>query len=324
MGFEGVRVSHIATLKRKRSNVEPMATDQSRRWRRHSLGAIIGGLVVLIVGISAILRTAKKAGSIPLRPLTGRWRIGAEYFERRDVPTVGTCRGQLESLDAYARSGFDPGTIHPDVRHFYERTATYTLIYDVTWHRGFRIGAALASRLTSRIEQLNLPGPRESSPRTLRSRFVEIDDRIDPLSGSRAWIRTDPSTGHAVFVAIYALYRKGDVTYENIAVPLPWSNLSTILHVDALGAGSHPGIELTTESNTDTGDEGLYLVTPLGAIGLPLDQTFRVWAADMPDAPSDITGGNATIIATHEMWIWGRKFLTIDYAGWIPEEHAGR
>lgn len=144
------------------------------------------------------------------------------------------------------------------------------------------------------------------------------------MSGFRAWIRTDPSTGDAVFVAIYALYRKGNVTYENIAVPLPWSNLSTILHVDALGAGSHPGIELTTEPNTDTGDEGLYLVTPLGAIGLPLDQTFRVWAADMPDAPPDITGGNATIIATHEMWIWGRKFLTMDSAGWIPEEHAGR
>ncbi len=297
------------------------------RWserRDRSFRSIITELfvfvLVLIAGRNLLRRATDGSSSIPLSSLTARWRVGADYLDRTEVDTAGVRHGQLDSLDVYARSGFEPERIHPEVRDFYERTGMYTLAYDVTWHRGFRIGAALASRLTSRIEQLNLPGPYEPTPqrlRTLNSRFVELDDHAGPLSGSRAWIRTDPTTGDAVFVAIYAFYRRDGITYENVAVPLPWTNLSTVLHLDTLGSGSRSGLELTTR--TGTGDEGLYLRTPVGAVSLPLDQTFRVWTADMPGASRDITGGRATIVATHEMWVWGRKFLTVDYAGWIPD-----
>jgi hypothetical protein len=141
------------------------------------------------------------------------------------------------------------------------------------------------------------------------------------MVGPRAWIRTDPTTDEAVFVAVYGVYRRDGVTYENVAVPLPWTNLSTVLYVDALETGSRPGLELTTL--TDAGDGGLYLAAPWGAIPLPLDQTFRVRPADAPDAPSDLTGGNATVVATHEMWLWGRKFLTVEYAA-IPDGRSDR
>lgn len=313
------RMPSIAILNRWRGNVQPMATDPLRRWCRHPLRLLITGLLVFVAGV---LRRSRRGTSLPLSPLTARCRVGAEYLDRHDVPTTGAPVGQLETLDVYARSEFDPERIHPEIRNFYERTAMYTLVYDVTWHRGFRIGAALASRLTSRIEQLNLPGPYEPTPRTLRSRFVGIGDAIDPLTESRAWIRTDATTGDAVFVAIYAFYRENGITYENIVVPLPRTNLSTILHIETLETGSRPGMKLTTKTNT--GNEGLYFVTPLGAVPLPMEQTFHVWATDMPDAPSDITGGDATIVATHEMWICSRKFLTVDYAGWIPKGQVDR
>lgn len=291
------------------------------RWRRRCLRPLVAGLLVLAATVGVLRRTFGGTPSVPLHPHIARWRVGAAYLDRNDVPTTGARRGQLESLDTYARPGFDPGRIHPEVRRFYERTAAYDLAYDVTWHRGFRIGAALASRLTGRIEQLNLPGPGESTPRTLRSRFVGIDDRDCRLTGSRAWIRTDPSTGEAVFVAVYGFYRKDGVTYENVAVPLPRTNLSTVLYVDALETGTRPGLELTTR--TATGDEGLYLATPWGAVPLPLDQTFRVRPADAPDAPHDVTGGEATVVATHEMWLLGRKFLTVHYAA-VPDERTDR
>jgi hypothetical protein len=87
-------------------------------------------------------------------------------------------------------------------------------------------------------------------------------------------------------------------------------------------------VELTTEAR---GDPGLYLVTPVGAFSLPMDQRFRVWPAESPDAPArdrlerksdrSATAADAAahaptgIVATHEMWLRGRQFLTVRYAG---------
>ncbi len=215
----------------------------------------------------------------------------------------------MDDMEEYARPDFDPATIHPAVRRFYEHTADYDLSYCVRWHRGFRLGAALAARLTSRIEQLNLPGPWESATGTLTSRIVAIDADDDPRDGARAWIRTDES-GTAVFVAIYASHLRNGSRYVNIAAPLPWSNLSTVLSVRPLDRGDGPaGIELTTK--TATSDEGLYFVTLLGAIALPLQQTFRVWVDDEDG-----------IRARHEMWVFGTRFLTVDYEASDPSTNT--
>jgi hypothetical protein len=122
---------------------------------------------------------------------------------------------------------------------------------------------------------------------------------------------------------MYARHQRDGITYTNIAVPLPGMNLSTVLHVDTMKTHGN-GVTLTTQ--TETSDEGLYLVTPLGAITLPMDQRFRVWPADTPDpdAPGDTdttpTDRPADIVATHEMWVCGRTFLTVTYHGWSENE----
>ncbi len=214
----------------------------------------------------------------------------------------------MDDMAEFARPDFDPDDVHPAVRRFYEHTADYDIEYRVHWHRGFRVGAAIAARFTSRIEQLNLPGPWQSSGGTLKSELVAIDSDDDPRDGARAWIRTDES-GTAVFVAIYASHVQDGVRYVNIAVPLPWSNLSTVLHIRTVreGDGETASIKLTEGTNlelttmTDTGDEGLYFVTPWGSFALPMDQRFVV----SPDGDG--------IVARHEMWLFGRQFLTIEY-----------
>lgn len=226
----------------------------------------------------------------------------------------------MDDFDVFARPDFDPDGIHPAVRRFYERTSDHRLFYEVTWHRGFRIGASLVSPFTIWIEQLNLPDPCEKGTQhELQSRIVGLAAQADPRQGARAWIRVDPSNREAVFVAMYARHQRNGITYTNIAAPLPGMNLSTVLHVDAMGT-HEDGITLTTQ--TETGDEGLYLVTPFCAISLPMDQRFRVWPADTPDP--DAPGGTdttpadrpASIVATHEMWVCSRRFLTVDYHGW--------
>jgi hypothetical protein len=256
-------------------------------------------LVAASVGVRRVRRAVSRARAIPFSPLTAKGRVGAEYLRRHDVATGESLSGEMDDMSEYAQPDFDPDAIHPAVRRFYERTAEYNLTYRVTWHRGFRLGAALASRLTSRVEQLNLPGPWRSATGTLTSRIVAIDADDDPRDGARAWIRTNES-GAAVFVAIYASHVRDGTRYVNIAAPLPRSNLSTVLSVRKLERGDEPpGVELTTM--TETGDEGLYFVTRLGSIALPIRQSFRVW----PDEDR--------IRARHEMWLFGRQFLTVDY-----------
>lgn len=295
----------------------------------------------LLVVLLCLRRARDRAAAVPLSPLTAGRRVGADYADA--LPTGGPLAGEMDDLAAYARPGFDPADVDPAVRRFYERTADYDLAYDVAWWPGFRTGAALAARLTSRIEQLNLPGPGErghrqtadapflasadapfsasADARRMASEFRAVESAADPREGARLWTRIDPATGEAVFVAVYAAHERDGVRYVNIAAPLPWSNLSTVLRVDPLDAGDgRTGVELTTFEGD--GDAGLYLVTPVGAFPLPLDQRFRVspadapGATDVPDGEDDARGDSETVVATHEMWLYGRQFLTIRYVAW--------
>ncbi len=283
----------------------------SARSRRRLVAFVVGSLVLLVAVGRRVRSVFHRTRDVPLSPLVARTRVGSDYLQRYGVTTGVNLSGEMDDMEEFARPDFDPDDVHPEVRRFYEHTADYDIAYRVRWHRGFRVGAALAARLTGRIEQLNLPGPWQSSGGTLTSELVAIDPEDDPRDRARAWIRTDDS-GTAVFVAIYASHVRDGIRYVNIAVPLPWSNLSTVLHVRTLDTSNgnerangqrsesrNAGIELTTE--TETGDEGLYLRTPFGGVPLPMNQRFRV----SPDGDG--------IHAEHEMWVFGRQFLTIEY-----------
>ncbi|WP_313691987.1 hypothetical protein [Halorarum halobium] len=247
---------------------------------------------------------------VPLSPLTARRRVGRDWPERAEITTGREPLGEMDDLAAYARPGFDPDRVAPLVRAFYERTAEFDVAYDVRWHAPFRLGAALASPVTAALGQLNLPG-RSAEGRRLHSRFAEVRPDVDPREGARAWVRTDDG-GTAVFVAVYASHVRDGERFVNIAVPLPRSNLSTVLRIDHLDGGTAgengsesargTGVRLHTEG---PGDPGLYLRTPLGSVELPMDQTFTVRVA--PE------GEDADLLATHEMWLLGRQFLTVWY-----------
>lgn len=255
--------------------------------------------------------------------------MGADFPERagivdEDAPVPA---GELDDLDGFARPDFDPGCVHPLVREFYEATSAFSMRYRVRWHRPFRTGAALATRATSRIEQLNLPPPGDERVRRLESRFAPLKPAADPREGARSWVRTDPETGDAVFVALYAHHEADgerfvndadespagsriDDRFVNIAVPLPGCNLSTVLRPEPIepDAGG-AGLRLTTRA---AGQPGLYLVRDETGYGLPMAQRFDVRPADAADAPVPPTT-DADLVATHEMWLLGSRFLTVTY-----------
>lgn len=268
-------------------------------------------LVVAFVGLVAwtLGRGRAAARAVPISPVTADWTVGPDFVEREALATGASAAGELDDLSTLASETFDPDAVDPAVRAFYEDTGEYSLRYRATWHVPFRTGAAVATRLTRRIQQLNLPGPGDESWHDLESQFLVVDEPADPDTApgtpprddARAWIRTDPETGDAVFVALYATHERAGERLVNIAAPLPGGNVSTVLRPEVLDASGDipPGIRLTTRGG---GDAGLYLRTPFGPVKLPAGQEFRVWR----DADGDLG-------AVHEMWLLGRRFLTVDY-----------
>ncbi|WP_440988636.1 hypothetical protein [Haloarchaeobius baliensis] len=272
--------------------------------------AVVGAAALAGLGCAARRLAETRVTDVPLSPLTARGRVGGDWVARAGVGTGEQPVGEMDDMAAFAHDGFDPELVDPAVRTFYERTGEYELSLTAEWHRPFRTGAWLASRLTGRLEQLNLPAPGDGRTVRLESRFERIDPDLDPRDGARMWVRTDADTGDGVFVAAYGSHVADDERLVNIAVPLPGANLSTVLSLRNLDDGA---LELTTAA---PGDPGLYLVTPAGAFEVPMAQRFRVWPADAPGAPADVRRLPETaIVAIHEMWLCGRQFLTVRYAG---------
>ena len=284
----------------------------------------------LLLALLAVLfaRAQKRASEVPLSPVSSDWHVGPKFVEREGLATGAEPAGEVADVAHFAGDSFDPERPHPEVRRFYERTADYEMRYRTHWHRPFRTGAALASRLTSRIEQLNLPGPGDDAWHRLESRFldisepgsVDIDDAPETPAREdvRAWVRTDPETDEAVFVALYATHHRDSEGFANVAVPVPGGGVDTVLRpenlavsgVDGAGAAADgvddaegTGIRLSTES---AGDPGLFLRTPLGAFEAPAGQSFEVWPVGEGENGPDLR-------ATHEMWLCGRTFLTVEY-----------
>jgi len=62
-------------------------------------------------------------------------------------------------------------------------------------------------------------------------------------------------------------------------------------------------------------DEGVYFVNRFLPIRLPTQETIRVWAVGTPGIPTDLERGSATatLVARHDVWLFGIKLLTLDY-----------
>lgn len=247
---------------------------------------------------------------MPVSQITSNGRVGADYLDRYDLVTDGDTTGMVDGFTAFDSPTFESRQIETIVRAFYERTADYDLRIEPTWERGFRLGARLYARLSRRIEQMNFPID-DRDPETLSSRIVSIRDCADGRENVRAWVRTYDETGAAIYVALYATHRLDDQPYMNIAFPLPYSNLTSVLTVEPLGIADSDGVVLSTKGG---GDAGIYVRTPVGPLRIPMNETIRVWVSGMGDAFSEgFNDDGSDLFARHEVTVFGRRFLRLDY-----------
>lgn len=184
----------------------------------------------------------------------------------------------------------DTKKLPASITRFYEQTTDYRLFASVKWRLWFKPFAFMYQWISKRMQQLNLP---------LKLDLVEmtgtihlVDEHIDQREKPRVWKRTINSK--PVFVAIYSKHTSNGKTYMNIALPLPFSTMVGILSLEEKNDALH----LSSKGATDT---GVYLAIGQYTLKLPLQEDFIIQEK------------GDTLVATHDMTIFGLHFLHIDY-----------
>ncbi|MBV9256482.1 MAG: hypothetical protein JO215_00530 [Ktedonobacteraceae bacterium] len=247
--------------------------------------------------------------------LAARGRIGPDFFQRIHavLPVGDPPRGLIDDLSTFRSAHFHPQELHPAICTFYEQTEQFSLFVRARWKFGFRLGARMYKFFSSRIGQLNFPLEASSDEDLLESRILPLQDAVDGRTRVRAWVRTYKKTREAMYVAAYATHTRGAQTYMNIAFPVPGGNITCIFRVESM---STKGIRLSTFPLTNTiRDEGVYFVNRFLPIRLPAQETIRVWAVGTPGIPADLEcwSAAATLLARHDVWLFGIRLLTLDY-----------
>lgn len=256
---------------------------------------------------------------IPFSGLFGDRKVGYDFFlrsgaEATDLPAP---RGLIDSMDDFSRNDFDTRQLSESIKLFYERTCDHSLSVEAHWSPFFRLlWLGLGAPFFRAIGQMSLP----SNDLAIDSRLVALKSPHDKRLKLRGWVRTVSDTNRAIYVAAYAQHSHQGHTYMNIAFPLPLTNMTSILRMDAVKTSTTKSSEGTRKASESTnefldecglslssvprrdvsGDEGVYLVTPFLPIRLPINETI-------------VVENGQNLRARHDMWFCGIKFLTLDY-----------
>ena len=313
----------LAALYAARSVVlVPWIVDLGRMARFHGTANAIGfALLGMLAWAWSPPEARAGAPGVPFSELAAGARVGANYFERRGLVTAqpDPPRGLVESLDDHRRGALATERVQPAVRAFYERTADHELLVRPRWQPLFKLAWRVVRPLARAIGQMDLPIESERVTDRVASRIVPLDVRRDGRHGARGWVRTFERDGRAMYVAAYATHRHEGTAYMNIAFPLPFGSLTSVLRMDALFLGGPDlGVELTTRGPSRApNDAGIWwIVRGLGALRMPMNETIRVWSTTTRVPPHAIDTAElpgATAVARHELWFLGMRYLTLDY-----------
>jgi hypothetical protein len=245
--------------------------------------------------------TGRYVGTGYVRELAAR--IGGDY--QPAAPDVGI----LASLDELAGPDFDPASVDPLVREFYEHTTRFTLDITPQWRTWVRPGYLLYRTLVARpLGQANVPMNQRATQRGINSRIDTISD-VTPGAGPehvvaiRGWIRSFADTDEPIYVGIYTTYRHDGRGYVSVGFPLPQASFTATLApsprpdgglvLDSHSALRHPGHYLTYV------DAGTRELTALAVRGFA--ERLDVFVDD------------GVLRAEHAFWVFGLPFLVLHY-----------
>jgi hypothetical protein len=229
--------------------------------------------------------------------------LGGAY--RADAPDIGI----VASLDDLAGPQFDPSTVDPLVREFYEHTTRFALDIVPEWRLWVRPGYLLYRTLLARpLGQASVPMNQREAQRGVRSRIDTITLPGAATVGVRGWIRSFADTDEPIYVGIYTTYRHGERGYVSVGFPLPQSSFTATLAPYPRGDG---GLVLT--SHTDPGPDGqdqpghyLTYIDP---------QTRELTTLVVPGFAErlDVYSSDGQLRAEHAFRVFGLPFLVLHY-----------
>jgi hypothetical protein len=289
--------------------------------RRSAPGAVVASASVLAYrGLSALLfrdaqvsLLAERVSSADLpfvvpRPARSRYvgtgyvralaeELGARYTP--DAPDTGI----VASLDALSGPGFDPGSVDPLVREFYEHTTRFALDIVPEWRMWVRPGYLLYRRVVARpLGQASIPMNQREAQRGIRSRIDTISG-VDGTVSVRGWVRSFADDDEPIMVGVYTTYTHQDRGYVSVGFPVPEGSFTATLLPRA-----RPDRGLTLTSRVHDGQAGHYLTY----VDTAADELTALAVTGFEEQ-LDVFVEHGALRAEHAFWIFGLPFLTLHY-----------
>lgn len=236
--------------------------------------------------------------------VTDEWLEAEAAHHGGGLEPAGPDAGLLPSMSVLDGPGFDAQRLRPEIRDFYEHTASWAMEVWTGWSPLFWPGGELVSRLFGqRVEQLALPMRPLDVAHGMDSRITLIRDR-DGAQVAAAWERTLRGSGRPVFSGAYSAYilSGSDRPSVHVAFPLESGNVQVFLRPSVTADG---GLVLESPSGR-FGDDGAYVVVRDGgrdhAARAPLHETFRVYVDQ-----------HGVLRTDHELRLWNASACRLHY-----------
>jgi hypothetical protein len=193
------------------SSAAPSAA-RGRSWFYNLIAFFLEGGIQLWIRLTG-RRIAKKDAPWLSCPLGKSGPIGTGIYERiasdENLQVLAAPNaGLIPDFEALRGPGFDPGMIHPAIRHFYEHAAQYHL---EVWTEVSLLGRfflwLLVEFISRRMDQLNFPISSLEVAKGMSSVVVQL---IEPASGClvyTGWLRRLKSSGLVIYAGLYSTVR---------------------------------------------------------------------------------------------------------------------
>jgi hypothetical protein len=113
--------------------------------------------------------------------------------------------GLIPDFSALRAASFDPDTIDPRIRHFYEHTALYHLeVWSEVYLAGKFVLWLLVEFISQWMDQLNFPISSMEVARGMTSEIVQLRERESGKLVHTGWLRRFRSTGKVIYAGLYS------------------------------------------------------------------------------------------------------------------------
>jgi hypothetical protein len=189
--------------------------------------------------------------------------------ERLELVRRASSGGLIPDFTALSGPGFPIGRLRPEVRHFYEHTATYRMdMWSGTSFPG-NIGLwLLVTTISRKVNQLNFPLSALDAAKGMDSEIVLLK-QPDGAVRYAGWYRRLVDTGRTIYTGFYmtACVPHCATPCVKVVFPMPNGNATVILRPSVDDNGD---LRLSSRGKR-FGDAGFYRIQRIGA------DRIRVW-----------------------------------------------